>query len=266
MYEDLLPHHLPTEGERLDRMAHAHDPDTRAAISGLGLPPDATCLDIGAGRGTVAIWLAETNPGASVVAADLDLSQIVENSLSNLATKRIDVLADPLGEEVYDLIHCRALLGFLPTRNELLDRFYHALKPGGAFVATEMDFGRIAQGPSRFWAAFWTAYLEFTTAQGWDFTYGATLPRQLAQRKFSPIEAKHIQPIVNYSGETAGASEAHTWELTIATLAPRLIGDGHMPEALVRDALDIIRNPNAWTASPGFMVVTARRPVHEKAG
>ena len=55
MYEDLLLHTLPTETERLDQMGRAHDPDTPAAITRLDLPRNSTCLDIGTGRGSVAI-------------------------------------------------------------------------------------------------------------------------------------------------------------------------------------------------------------------
>ena len=75
MYEDLLPHTLPTESERLDQMGRAHDPDARAAIRRLNLPSHAHCIDIGTGRGTMAIWLAETFPDgpaptSAVVAGD----------------------------------------------------------------------------------------------------------------------------------------------------------------------------------------------------
>ncbi|WP_425082313.1 class I SAM-dependent methyltransferase [Ruegeria arenilitoris] len=261
MYEDLLPHTLPTEAERLDRMSHAHDPDTFATIERLNLPENAHCLDIGAGRGSVAIWLAETLPHAKVIASDLDVSSVKENTLPNIALEEIDLRADELGSELYDLVHCRAVLCFLPTRTEVLSAILKSLKPGGAFVVTEMDFRRVASGPSRFWATFWTAYLEFTASQGWNLEFGATLPGFLANTGFTEIDARHIQPILNLSGNTAGAAEAQTWSLTLATLAPKLIGGGFMAEGMLTEALSIIRNPEAWTAGPGFMVTSARRPM-----
>ncbi|WP_170759107.1 class I SAM-dependent methyltransferase [Ruegeria lacuscaerulensis] len=261
MYEDLLPHTLPTEAERLDQMAHAHDPDTFSTINRLNLPAKANCLDIGAGRGSVAIWLAETFPDAKVIASDLDVSSVKENALSNLSVKEIDLRSDELGSDLYDLIHCRSVLCFLPTRTEVLSKILQALKPGGAFVATEMDFGRIASGPSRFWATFWTAYLEFAAAQGWELGFGGTLPRLLVKTGYTEVDARHIQPILNMSGQTAGSAEAETWSLTLATLAPQLIGGGFMSKAMLSEALSIIRNPEAWTAGPGFMVTSARRPV-----
>ena len=167
---------------------------------------------------------------------------------------------DDLGSGVYDLVHCRALLCFLPTRSKVLSGILRALKPGGAFVATEMDFGRIASGPSRFWATFWTAYLEFAAAQGWELGFGATLPHVLARTGFTDIDARNIQPILNHAGDTAGAAEAKTWSLTLATLAPQLIGGGFMSETMLTEALSIIRNSEAWTTGPGFMVISARRP------
>lgn len=258
MYEDLLPHTLPTETERLDAMGRAHDPDARAAIQRLYLPTDATCLDIGSGRGTMAIWLAESMPDATVVAGDLDHKSFKPNELPNLRLEEMDANTADLGDGVYDLIHCRALLCFLPAKMAVLQRIKRALKPGGAFVVTEMDFGHIAKGPSGFWSTFWTAYLEFADAQEWDFRLGARLPRMLAQVGFTDIDARHIAPILNVEGETAGAAEAKTWSLTLATLAPKLIEGGFMPEVMLRDALAMIRNPNSWTAGPGFMAIAAR--------
>ena len=263
MYEDLLPHNLPTENERLDRMGRAHDPDTRDAITKLNLRAKAACLDVGTGRGSVAIWLAKTMPDATVVAGDLDLSSVKQEDLPNLKLLKMDVRTEELGEAAYDLIHCRALLGFVPAYYEVLQRIHRALRPGGSFVATEMDFASVAAGPSRFWATFWTAYLGFSAAQNWDFELGGRLPRLLARLGFTEIDARHIQPILNHAGDTPGAAEAETWSLTLATLAPKLIGEGHMPEPMLREALDIIRNPKAWTPGPGFMVVTARRPATE---
>ena len=263
MYEDLLPHLLPSESERLETMARAHDPDARAAIQDLNLPADARCLDLGAGRGTMAIWLAETLPGAKVVAGDLDTRGFRDHSLPNLEVRTLDARRDELGQGVYDLIHCRALLGFLPDRFELLGRLKTALKPGAALVLTEMDFGRIAAGPSGFWASFWTAYLEFTRAQNWDLELGGRLPHLLHRQGYEPIQAKHIAPILNLAGDTPGAAEAKTWSITLATLAPKLIDGGFMTETQLREALTLIRQKDSWIAGPGFMQITAFKPPGE---
>jgi SAM-dependent methyltransferase len=266
MYEDLLPHSLPTEGERLDAMGRAHDPDTRAAILDLDLPASATCLDLGTGRGSIAVWLAETMPEARVVAGDLDISTFKDNNQTNLKVVELDVQTNDIGVGVYDLIHCRAVLGFLPTRYAVLDRIKLALKPGGAIVVTEMDFGRIAAGPSQFWAAFWTAYLEFARAQDWDLEFGARLPRLLDRLGFFPINARHIAPVLNLAGDTPGAAEAQTWSLTLATLAPQLIGGGFMSESMLRDALGMIREPGGWAVGPGFMLAAAHKPAGDQPG
>lgn len=260
MYEDLLGHDLPTEGERLDLMGRAHDPEARAAIMDLNLPANATCLDLGTGRGTLATWLAETMPQATVTALDLDISTFKENRLTNLTVKEHDIRSGDIGIETYDLIHCRALLGFLPSRFDVLERIKAALKPGGALVVAEMDFGRIAAGPSRFWAAFWTAYLEFAKAQDWDFEFGSRLPHLLDRLGYSPINARHVAPMLNCRGETPGAAEAQVWSLTLATLAPKIVGGGFITDAMLRDAIAMIRSPEGWTGGPGFLIATAFRP------
>ncbi len=260
MYEDLLGHDRPTEAERLTMMARAHDPDSRESIERLHLPPDATCLDLGAGYGTMAIWMAERFPDGEVFAYDLDDAGFAAHDLPNLRCEAVDVSTADLGEARFDLVHSRATMGFLANRNEVLRRIMTALKPGGSIALCDMDFGPVASGPDPTWARFWSAHLDFARSRDWDFEFGGRAPRLLAELGFEAIVARHIAPILNVASDTPGGAEARTWLLTIERLAPAYMKGGFMTDESVREALALINRPGAWIHGPGFMVVTARRP------
>ena len=59
------------ERRRLEALSALHDPDTFARLVGLGVAAGWRCLEVGAGSGSVARWLAAR--GASVVATELEL-------------------------------------------------------------------------------------------------------------------------------------------------------------------------------------------------
>src|SRR5215471_5660110 len=66
-------HAWSEERVRLAGLEAALDPGTNAHLLRLGLGPGSRCLEVGAGGGAVAFWLAEqVSPGGSVVATDLE--------------------------------------------------------------------------------------------------------------------------------------------------------------------------------------------------
>jgi hypothetical protein len=100
----------------------------------------ARCLEVGAGRGTIAGWLADrVGASGSVVAIDIKPQHVREHP--NLTTLQRNVVTDPLPEGPFDVIHARAVLQHLPERDEVLAKLVDALAPGGAVVIEEMEPG-----------------------------------------------------------------------------------------------------------------------------
>src|SRR5579862_8081494 len=61
------------ERTRLAGLEAALDPGTREHLTRLGVRPGWRCLEVGAGGGSVAVWLAQrVAPDGEVVATDLD--------------------------------------------------------------------------------------------------------------------------------------------------------------------------------------------------
>lgn len=101
--------------------------------------PSARCLEVAAGAGTIAVWLAsQLGPGGEVVATDTDPSQIPHHP--RLTARRHDIVTEPIGG-TFDLIHVRLLLAHLPQRREVLAKLVEALSPGGVIVVDEFASG-----------------------------------------------------------------------------------------------------------------------------
>jgi SAM-dependent methyltransferase len=89
----------------------------------------ASCLEVGYGGGTFALWLAgEVGPHGTVLATDLEPREIPEHP--RLTVLRHDIINEPV-PGTYDLIHARLVLGHLPQQRQILTRLAEALKPGG---------------------------------------------------------------------------------------------------------------------------------------
>lgn len=100
---------------RLGLLEAEFDEGTRYHLLARGVSNGWACLEVGAGNGSVAEWLSErVGPAGRVTATDLDTRFLEALSRPNLEVSQHDIVADPLPETTFDLIHCRLLLMHLP--------------------------------------------------------------------------------------------------------------------------------------------------------
>lgn len=131
----------------LSLLEELFDPLTVRRLEGVGVAPGWHALEVGAGRGSIASWLASrVGEGGRVVATDIDTSLLEERDHPNLEVVRHDVLVDDLPAEAFDLVHCRAVLVHLSDPRRALERMAVWLKAGGVLVAEEpwTDVARLA--------------------------------------------------------------------------------------------------------------------------
>jgi SAM-dependent methyltransferase len=145
--------HDAFERERLALLTQIADPITTRRLADLGVAPRWRCLDVGAGDGSVARWLAaRVGPEGRVVATDLNPRFLAGHGLPNLEIRRHDILEDELETARYDLVHCRFLLMHLADPLRALDRMAAAVRPGGWLIVEDADsgsFGSADAGHSR---------------------------------------------------------------------------------------------------------------------
>lgn len=139
------------------------DPFTTARITHLADLAGKRCLEVGAGGGSIAIWLAErVGPGGSVVATDLKPQHIPQHE--RLTVLAHDLTAEPIPDGPYDVIHSRLVLHHLPSRREILRRLVQALAPGGVLInedwAGDHPDEVLAAAPTPEAAELYTLYLR----------------------------------------------------------------------------------------------------------
>jgi Methyltransferase domain len=97
-----------------------------SAQLGLGDLSGRRSLEIGAGGGSIATWLAtRTGPGGRVLATDINIRHLRADA--GYEVLRHDLVEEPVPEGPWDLIHARLVLLHLPERREILHRLVGAL-------------------------------------------------------------------------------------------------------------------------------------------
>ena len=138
------------ERERLRLLGQLMDPMTTGRLERLGVGRGWRCLEVGAGDGSVARWLARrVGPEGHVVATDIAPRFLAGPGLARVEVRRHDILCDFLETGQYDLVHCRALLMHLREPERALARMVAALRPGGWLLVEEGDMEPFADaGPT----------------------------------------------------------------------------------------------------------------------
>lgn len=134
--------------ERLQLLAGLLDEGTFTLLAALGVRPGWRCLEVGAGGGSVAAWLAgRVAPEGFVLATDLDTTVLRGLDHPCLQVRTHDIVRDPLPHADFDLVHARLLLAWLARPQAGLAQMAAALKPGGCLLTEEMDFLTLAPDP-----------------------------------------------------------------------------------------------------------------------
>jgi len=123
---------------QVDCLSHMLDGTTRGVLDDVGVREGWRCLELGAGNGSVARWLAgRVGDTGAVDAVDVDVTHLDPGP--GVTVHRHDVNDGLPVEGPFDLIHARLLLMHLARREEILRELAGALAPGGCLVVTDVS-------------------------------------------------------------------------------------------------------------------------------
>ena len=166
---------VESEADRLDAVERILDGFTRSVLLDLGVDSGWRCWEVGAGRGSIARWLAG-DIGASVFATDLEC-RASGDMPANLTFAVHDVVNDPPPANRFELIHARLVLEHLADPRATVARLCAALAPGGLLVAEDSAGLTFDGSPAleRLVPSWERAGLDV----GWNACYGANLIHDL---------------------------------------------------------------------------------------
>ncbi|MFG2525780.1 class I SAM-dependent methyltransferase [Streptomyces sp. NPDC048527] len=232
-------HSLSTELERLQLLESVLDKHTTARLEILGVGPGRTCLEIGAGAGSVARWMARQ--GASVIATDLD-TKFIEDLPSQEPGLRVmshDVYTDDFPAASFDVIHARYVLVHLPDQQKAISRLVSWLAPGGVLLIEEPAFFPVENAPHQAYRTVMRAFRDYSEEViGTDTEWARTLPLPLLSAGLGNVEMEARQQMIR-----GGDSVASWWQLTLEQTRPHIVARGAVPSAMFDQAYAELNDP-----------------------
>jgi len=256
----------PGEFERVSLLAELLRETTESVLDGLGVANGWRCLDLGAGAGHVAAWLADRVGSAEVLAVDRDirfLRGIPEDVAAHASRPNPRVVeADVQDPDFvpggrFDLVHARTLLMHLPRREELVRRMASWLRPGGWIVVT--DIGELGSGDSpseAFRATVTEGWRTVASVVGTDPHWARRAASRLAEHGLVDIGVRADLPVLN-----GGNVAARFWELNFRLLAPSMLANGVLTAEQLAETIRLLRSPSHFDFCGTVITTWGRRPV-----
>lgn len=233
------------------------DAKTRRHLIDLGVAPGFHCLEVGAGGGSVARWLAEqVGPSGRVVATDINTRYIEPMKRPNLEVRTHNILTDELEEGAFDIVHCRTLLIHFREPERALKRMIRALRRGGALLVEEPAAGAGQADPM--WPRA-EAYnraaarnMAFLASIGVDMATGSRLPGMLRRLGLVEVSGELTSRVIQ-SADTRLMSD------TANTLRAALIAKGAATDAELDDFISMLNDPDFIGIEPPVLSAWGRR-------
>ena len=240
------------EEVRLQALEAMCDGTTTRRLEALGIAPGWRCLEVAAGRGSIARWLArQVGPSGQVVATDLNPRFLRGAALpGNIEVHEHDVLVHDFEPQAYDLVHARALLVHMPEPERTVARLAAAVRPGGWLLIEEADFSMFRAsdahypGADAFDSSVRRLLDAIRSAGIWDGCLGHRTPVFVERLGFEQTGYDCVPFMARGGDDPAG----RFWSLTFPLSGPALVNAG----TATQDDLDRVQ---ACLEDPAFRFI-----------
>jgi len=261
MTQYAFSHDWHQERERLRELETLLDPGTIRHLTALGIRPGWSCLEVGAGAGSIADWLCrQVGPTGAVLATDLDVQFLAELTQPNLRVERHDIVRDPLPDCTFDLIHARAVLEHIPERQAVVRRFIQALRPSRWLLVEDLDNHLILNATlpdTPFAEPLRVALRQLRASAQYDPEYGRQLYEVLRAEGLMRVGAEARAYI-----EPGGSGRAtRVWQLVLERLRDRLLEARAITPGDYDAAIDALGSSDYGVMSPLFWAAWGQRRI-----
>ena len=251
----------------LHALAELLDPLTRQRITALGALADARCLEVGAGSGSIAIWLADrVGYRGEVVATDLKPDLIPAHPRLTVVGYDLTApgpwpaaLAGP-----FDLIHARLTLAHLPNRRAVCHELATRLAPDGvlliedwAALATDVVVTAPSAAAAHLYERYQRLAAEVFDAGGTDRTWARRIHAVLRDEGLVDVTT-----VVHAGYWTAGSPGLRMVAAVNQQLRPQLRMRG-MTDGQLDRLLRVLADPGLVVHGHPLYATSGRRRVRE---
>lgn len=254
--EDVFRPEQSGEGERIDFGALAYDEITMARLRALGAGPGWSCLDVGAGTGTVSRRLLDEVGVRSVLAVDRDVRFLARHATPGLEVLEGDITAPGLVTGRYRLVHARFVLMHLAERERVIANLAELVEPGGVLVLSDaVDLTDERSPDTPYTEVMQAMWLGLRASIGTDVSWVPSCPQLLRGAGLVRAAAEvYVPPL------TPGSPISRFWADTWERSREAMLATGTVDDDTIDAALLYLDSDECAALSAGMLTAWAWKP------
>lgn len=235
------------EWERLTAVQDVFDPITHLHLERLGVSSGWSCLEVGAGAGSIVRWLCDrVGESGRVVAVDLDPRFVMQIKRPQLDVRCLDIVTEVVEQASFDLVHARFVLMHIRNRKAAFSNMLRALKPGGWLLVEEPDFATALStgedsADNQAIERVFEATRHLYVSMGVDPFLGRKLPSIFQRLNLEEIDAKAETALLR-----GGSTRAKIWRMAVEHLREKLIDTKIPLENDLDQFTHLVNAPTTW--------------------
>jgi ubiquinone/menaquinone biosynthesis C-methylase UbiE len=252
--------------QRFASLETVYDSRTIRFLVATGITSGWNCLEVGAGGGSIAAWMADqVGEHGQVLVTDINpnhLNALAASGRSNVEIRLHDVGVDPLPKDAFDLIHARLVLVHVPQRAEAVSHLVDALKPGGwivieDFIQEFIDRGFPAPSLKRFagFSTMLSAMEQVMRLHGLDPKWGIGLYRRLTDLGLVEVGQEG-----HFAVCPGGSPGARLFQANFEQVRDEALDRGLVTDAEFEQAVAELNASDFAFSSPVMMTAWGRKP------
>ncbi|MFG2874620.1 class I SAM-dependent methyltransferase [Streptomyces sp. NPDC048337] len=243
------------EGDRIDLGALTYDETTMARLRQLGAGPGWTCLDVGAGTGTVARRLLAEAGVAAVLAVDRGVRFLAAHPVPGLTVRQEDITSDDFAPGLFHLVHARFVLMHLPSPQRMVAKLSGLLAPGGVLVISDaVDLTTESAPVTPYTRAMRAMWQGLRDTIGTDVSRVPRHPELLRAAGLESVAAEILVPPLE-----PGSAISRFWADTWDRAGEAMVGTGLVDRAQIDEAVRYLDSPRCTGLSPGMLTAWGRK-------
>ena len=247
------------ELERLQLIELTHDPVTVNLLNQINIQPGFNCLEIGAGAGSIAYWLADKIGSNGTVTA-VDINPRFLSPQAKIKVIKGDLAELELPQNSYDLVHGRFVFLHIPNYWQALLNVVKALKPNGTIILEEPDFSvsRLAAGKEQDVNSVkqvYDAIHQMYRAKNINPFFGLIVPSLFQQAGLEQIKVHTYVPLAS------GENITKVMQLSVQHLSETLVNTGAATNHDIERFIELSDDPKAWFLHYAHISVIAKKQV-----
>lgn len=250
----------PAVPGRFSALSTLFDSETIRHLQACGVREGWNCLEVGGGGGSIATWLGR-RVGATghVLVTDIDPRFLSGLASHDVEVRQHNIVADPLLDSSFDLIHARLVLIHIAERERVLPRLVAALKPGGWLVEEEFDSASLLPDPSLFPGEI----LLDTQKAAMRLLDDRRVDRRWGRRLFAHMRAlglEGVQAEAHLSMWHGGSPGAALMRANFDQLRSAILEADYVTSEQFDTDVARLEDPAFFTPAPTMWTVFGRRP------